>query len=1076
MFIKAIGGKHASWGVGKLIERSGDICTVEYFDTPTCPTILVKVPAASVTTVTVPEQTRVYYLNPILGAWEIGRLIDDHGNVQIVQFPNKTTRHLNVLETYIRWSKPIVDPTPFLANRINESPRFSEGRTAFARSQINQRAASLGMSAILSSAVDLEAHQIEVVRRILQDPVQRYLLADEVGLGKTIEAGILIRQCTLDLGDDAKITVVVPDVLVDQWRAELAEKFYLGHLLDKNIHVLPMSKTGENRARLSSADMLVVDEAHHLTRSGWQDQNYVAIRAAAISAERVLLLSATPVLHNEASFLAMLHLLDPSTYPLDGIDAFQRRIAARQPLAEVVAGLIPENVMYLDYTIEVLTGLFPDDALLQGHIASLRKSIDMMPPEDDPELIEAINRTRAHLSEIYRLDRRILRHRRRNVVGLTPDRAGANIFRYSSSDRAALSVALDDWRFHKAIALDAQDDAAQLSQYQVFHQILDLTSLYMSSDKGTASMFPSLRETVGDSIAASNVTEILKRPGLFNDRAEALSGALAGLLANRFKCVVFCSDPRTADALAARLHLLLRVPVDRHDPHSTTWKSFNDAPEHNILVCDYRAEEGLNLQGGRKAVVHYDTPFNPNRIEQRLGRVDRYGSGDTVRSVLLVCEDDPVEEAWADYLNDALKLFDRSVASLQYLIDQTVRALIPALFNGGTEALRDLIRGQSGEKGLVELEFKAIDQQDSLDALAAPSTGLVEKLFEIDDSWKQIAIDTALWLEQTLMFERMFFPNFEARDRFAIPFRYRFATGRSHTLLPLQTFMDACAGSVDLAPDSRFARAVKTFPNTFQRRTALSREGRAERIRLLRYGEPLLTGIENITDADDRGRSFALWRFDPSYSFSQAADVFIRFDYLVETDLRPILAVLAKSGRESPAAHAALRRRGDLALAPAFSSIWLDATLTPVISPDLKASLERPYRNSKEQAYRDININAHRWPRLDRFGIDELTNWADHCLQARDAAEKLVRSDVELVQRLVAAERQAIELDYRRLSQLETRSRLANDDGAALLAFERDLTSAMISGIREPHIRLETIGAVFLSGNESLTDRLGGGM
>ena len=92
------------------------------------------------------------------------------------------------------------------------------------RSLLSQRAASMGMSAMPSSAVELEAHQIEVVRRILQDPVQRYLLADEVGLGKTIEAGVLIRQVILDAAEDALVLVIVPGPLVPQWRSELETK------------------------------------------------------------------------------------------------------------------------------------------------------------------------------------------------------------------------------------------------------------------------------------------------------------------------------------------------------------------------------------------------------------------------------------------------------------------------------------------------------------------------------------------------------------------------------------------------------------------------------------------------------------------------------------------------------------------------------------------------------------------------------------------------------------------------------------------------------------------------------------
>jgi len=147
--------------------------------------------------VPLPEQTRVYHYNEMPGAWEIGRILDDQGNSQLVQFPNRVTKHLKASGVFVRWARQIIDPTPFLANKINESPRFSDGRSALIRSQMNQRAASMGMSVLLTSAIELEAHQIEVVRRVLQDPVQRYLLADEVGLGKTIEAGILIRQRVL---------------------------------------------------------------------------------------------------------------------------------------------------------------------------------------------------------------------------------------------------------------------------------------------------------------------------------------------------------------------------------------------------------------------------------------------------------------------------------------------------------------------------------------------------------------------------------------------------------------------------------------------------------------------------------------------------------------------------------------------------------------------------------------------------------------------------------------------------------------------------------------------------------------
>src|SRR5690606_24507626 len=106
--------------------------------------LLRKVETECVERITLSVQTRVYHFDVAKGAWEIGRLLDDHGDSQLIQFPNRATKHLPAEAVFVRWDRPIEDPTPLLANRINESPRFSDTRSAFVRSQMRQRAASLG--------------------------------------------------------------------------------------------------------------------------------------------------------------------------------------------------------------------------------------------------------------------------------------------------------------------------------------------------------------------------------------------------------------------------------------------------------------------------------------------------------------------------------------------------------------------------------------------------------------------------------------------------------------------------------------------------------------------------------------------------------------------------------------------------------------------------------------------------------------------------------------------------------------------------------------------------------------------
>lgn len=1070
VFVRATEGQYALLGIGKLIARQGPVCTVEYFDSPTSDPVVQTIDQQFLERVTIAEQTRIYHYDENTGYWEIGRLLDDHGDTQLVQFPNSKARHLEIGEVFVRWACPIQDPTSFLANRINESPRFSDSRSAFVRSQMRQRAASMGMSALLACAVELEAHQIEVVRRVLQDPVQRYLLADEVGLGKTIEAGVLIRQCALDAQHNCSILVLVPEALVNQWRNELANKFFLGRSLDRIIHILAFEDSDRIRAILPKATMLVIDEAHHLTSRSWSDDYklYTEIARFAPKVDRVLLLSATPALHNERGFLKMLHLLDPAAYPLDDEAAFRQKIEGRRALAEIVAGLTPENLLFLDYTIDQLVSLFPADSLLQEHAASLRSVTRAMPEESDPVLVEAIGRLRAHLSEVYRLHRRILRHRRRSIGGLTPERAGAQIVRYRSPERVAVVSAMEDWRFENAPLLGPTQANGDWSEcVGAFWQMLDHASQHAWSHEAK----------FNESDQSSAVARYLGRAELFEKRADALISALRPLLQADSKCVVFCSDPLTADMLTRRIAEHLGIWVDRHDPENEDWMEFGECADHFVLVCDRHAEEGLNLQGGKKVVVHYDLPFNPNRIEQRLGRVDRYGAGDAVRSLIITCEDDPLEIAWVNYLETALKVFDRSIASLQYVIEQTLQGIARALITDGVQALTDLTRESVGDQGLIERELKVIEQQDALDALDTPSTDFVDEISEVDEDWQALSNDTALWLEQMLQLGRIEEADFGANGGLSVPFRYVYSTGNRHTLLPLPIFMAHCSDALDLSPVSRGDRVLKTIPYTFRRRTALQRDSRAKGVGLLRYGDALMSGMMALTDADDRGRSFAMWRYAPDHHGDPLADFYFRFDFIVEADVSKTLEIARAQGRGNSAASSAVRRRGDMALPAFYRTIWLDRELKPVVDETRLALLARSFSNEPgRNGALDVNLNTQRWQHLLKLPLPEVSHWSELCGKARFAADAHLRGHPDFIDGLARAEKSALKVDLGRIGQLRARAGVTADEGDySELALEEQLAAALRSGIRSPRIRVDTVGVVFVSANRAATDRVLGG-
>jgi len=358
-FVHVKNPEYSSLGTGKVIELGVSEAAVSWFDSPLSDPIIERVPRSELRAVHLEPQTRVYWLDRSADAWRVFFTDAAATEMAQVRFANHDDRILPTEALEVRWNRPIADPCAFLAERITESPAFAEARSRFARTMIRQRGACGGMSGLISSVIALEPHQVEVVRRVLRDPVQRYLLADEVGLGKTIEAGVLMRQYVLDDPDGHRILVLAPPALVVQWQRELRARFLLGYALEDSIQVLSLDAAPERLLeQVRWAGMLVIDEAHHLSRN---PALYQTLRDAITSAPRLLLLSATPVLHNERGFLEMLHLLDPDVFPLSDEAAFRNRIEHRQGLAEAVAGLVPENLSQLEVFLDDLAARFPDD-------------------------------------------------------------------------------------------------------------------------------------------------------------------------------------------------------------------------------------------------------------------------------------------------------------------------------------------------------------------------------------------------------------------------------------------------------------------------------------------------------------------------------------------------------------------------------------------------------------------------------------------------------------------------------------------------------------------------------------------
>ncbi|MDO3650309.1 hypothetical protein [Nocardia mangyaensis] len=287
------------WDIGRVGVVQGSRVRIEYFESVAEPVVeAVDALAQDCQPVTLPVGARVFWCDPDTGDWTAGRVTARQNDLYFVRFPNSSDdRRVSGSDLRVRWNRPVRDPLHVLTAGGSEPWFFRQARLPMLNALVRQRAACANVPAFLSSAVELFPHQVEASLTVLSDPVQRYLLADEVGLGKTVEAGFVIRQTLID-NPLAKITILTPDVLRRQWIRELAGKFFTDDFPRAEIKVLA-HETPTGWVKHLNSDLLVVDEAHALVRGG--DPNlspYRELVPLAHTAARLLLLSATPITSN----------------------------------------------------------------------------------------------------------------------------------------------------------------------------------------------------------------------------------------------------------------------------------------------------------------------------------------------------------------------------------------------------------------------------------------------------------------------------------------------------------------------------------------------------------------------------------------------------------------------------------------------------------------------------------------------------------------------------------------------------------------------------------------------------------
>ena len=936
-------------------------------------------------------------------------------------------------------------------------------KLSFLNSVLSQRKVALGVQSILPSNVNLEDHQLEVARRVLEDPLQRYILADEVGLGKTIEAGYIIKQIFFDSNFEAKVLICCPKSLKKQWNTELQDRFALGGYISTHgpIKIIDYSELTDAFVP-QSYDLLIIDEAHKvMPRSKEQIETgpFRKIRKVSNMSRRLLLLSATPALHNEFGFLSMLSLVDPVAYRLDNINKFKAKVERREFIANIIATLTPENFYFLSTTLDKIRDENLDDQALLELVDRLDTLQSEALDPSDQVYLKVLNELKGYISEAYKLNHRVIRNRRSNLNFITQNRGGVKAKSYQD-DTGQTTKFFEQFRSWTAEQVTIDEHKNPINISEIFVGLQSRLYNLNGPSWGPFDYLLSRPDYVSDRDSIRPIVNFIKSNKLFEKRVLALIRFLQNHLTSRDKVLVFVSDKKTADGIHTRL-LNKHFKSIRHSPDNDDWRTFNTDPSSAVLVCDERAEEGLNIQGEKKKIFHFDLPFNANRIEQRIGRIDRYGEEAPVISHAVLCSENNLELEWLKFLTNGLHVFKRSIASLQYLIEDNLNnaSFRTGLLEEGTSFLKRLTDEFGGTEGKTEMAIGSLDAQDRLEELSDPPEQLFYNARDLDADFEKIEQDLMPWLENHLEFSKI---SMEGQQ-----FKLRYNDG---------------AGGVNIggvgARKSRMSKddfneiivnGTKGNVNfeglSFDRNYCVKTDMGVTS--LLRYGNSFVDGLFKYTSETPLGSVSGIWRYAPDLKGVDAPQIFFKTTYLVETNISLIIEHSdGGSIIDDPININIIKRRCDGLFPPQILTSWVTYDDDLLSDFAVKAFLEDStnFRTDFDPDGFDIEINGPKNGKFAEVMLDQSVDWKSMCTGL------LSKSEARLSDKLSASFKlNKISINAQMDRRVNRYKTLLDHES---LSLETTINNLILQAIKRPKVTLMNNLVVCLTSNDKLTKEM----
>ncbi|MGR6503763.1 RNA polymerase-associated protein RapA [Shewanella sp. Koi 1] len=631
----------------------------------------------------------------------------------------KASLRETLLNHNIRFNKP---QDRLFAGQIDRLDRFG---IRYQCQLLRNQLATSDLLGLQGPRVGLIPHQMWIAHEVGRRYAPRVLLADEVGLGKTIEAGLIIHQQLLT-GRAERVLIIVPDTLRHQWLVEMLRRFNLRFSVFDEDRCVEAFADHDNpfyteqlvicslellrkKKRLDQAldadwDLLVVDEAHHLE---WTEEApsraYQVVEALSEVVPGVLLLTATPDQLGHESHFARLRLLDPDRfYDYDAFLAEENSYKDVAVAAEALAG----DAKLSDAAINSLTELLSEK--------DIAPSIRLIQAEDiDSELQQAArSELLQELLDRHGTGRVLYRNSRASVKGF-PKRI-FNAYPHAMPEQYLTAARVNEMMGGRK-SLEAK--AAQaLSPEKLYQEFEDNSASWWKFDPRVDWLIEFLKSHRSKKV-------LIIASGA--DTALSLEEAL-----------------RTREGIQATVFHEGMSIIERDKAGAYFAQEEGGA---QALICSEIGSEGRNFQFASHLVL-FDLPLNPDLLEQRIGRLDRIGQKNDIQIHLPYLQD-TAQERLLNWYHQGLNAFELTCPSGHVLYSEFAEDLLNVLVGGDEDELTNLLNHtQSRYKELKHAMEQGRDKLLEINSHGGDKAkAIVERLAQSDQDTKLIGSVIRLW-------------------------------------------------------------------------------------------------------------------------------------------------------------------------------------------------------------------------------------------------------------------------------------------------------------------------------------------